>query len=179
MTEAFSTETFSGAHPFRPEHLRAAMQARWEPWTDEAEEAVADLVKMTDAGMCPRCSGPLPSPPVYPSGSRETDCRCIPICGPCGDHESMARFGTEQTGIYWYPVESWYQDPPDPEDVEEELRVARERLSPRPALLDLQDGKPRILSEDGVTELDLRPDSGGWGKHGYDASQDEDEKRGR
>lgn len=170
------TGSFSGAHPFRPEHLRAAMQARWEPWTDEAEEAVADLVKMIDAGICPRCSEPLPSPPEYPAGSEETDCRCIPICGHCGEHESMARlFST--TGIYRYPVDSWYLNPPDPEDVEQELRVARERGLP--AVLDLQDGKLKILSEEGVTELEITPDSGGWGQHGYDASQDEDEKRGR
>jgi hypothetical protein len=69
--------------------------------------------------------------------------------------------------------------PPDPEDVEQELRVAKERLGPRPAVLDLQDGKPKILSEEGVTELEITPNSGGWGQHGYDASQDEDEKRGR
>jgi hypothetical protein len=68
--------SFSGAHPFRPVHLRAVLLN---------DDQLVDLVQLIDGEICPRCLGFLPE--EFPAGSRVTDCRCIPVCSDCGSDE--------------------------------------------------------------------------------------------
>jgi len=41
---------------------------------------------------------PAPQLPIRLAGSHATDCRCVPICGTCGDHESLTGLIDP---IYW------------------------------------------------------------------------------
>lgn len=85
--------SLSAAHPFTPAHLAEAM--RWvtdDPrGTNEAlvQRALAKAVETIDVGLCPRCQDPLPTGNVLPAGSRVTQCRCVPICGRCGEVEAL------------------------------------------------------------------------------------------
>jgi hypothetical protein len=44
-----------------------------------------------NSGRCPRCQGALPTGREFPAGSRITQCRSIPICGPCGSDEAYEK----------------------------------------------------------------------------------------
>jgi hypothetical protein len=72
--------TFSGTYPFH----RTVLGDTDAYVEGNAEEIINDI----DAGRCPRCRGPLPTPPEFPAGSRITKCRSIPICGACGGDEA-------------------------------------------------------------------------------------------
>lgn len=92
-------ESFSGTHPYRSECVRGIVEL------DASLNEVPDATMLADAmvgyidgalehGRCPRCGGPLlpeDHPDGWlPAGSRETLCRCIPICGVCGSDEALA-----------------------------------------------------------------------------------------
>lgn len=155
------TNSFSGAHPFRPQCLAEMPN---EPLDGDR---IAEIVNMIDAGRCPRCDGPLPDgKPIRPAGSRVTSCRCIPVCGPCGDAEPF------------HGVHPW-DWPLDDYDVADEATAREDRM--KGATLahfgSDSDGSPVMIDETGVTEVKLRPHPGGWLEHGYDDTNDEAERR--
>jgi hypothetical protein len=100
-------ETFSGAHPFQPQHLNEEMRL-----SDGTIDHATTLIELIDARRCPRCGAALPDRP-QPKGSVATDCRCIPICALCGRDEPI-------WGTY---VSIW----PIPESVVAERVWAQER----------------------------------------------------
>jgi hypothetical protein len=82
--------TFSGCHPFNPQHLIDAYleSAEGEGYDrDEAAELVAELLEKVGEGRCLRCGAEFNDGEI-PSGSKVTDCRCIPVCHVCGQAEA-------------------------------------------------------------------------------------------
>lgn len=162
------TTAFSGAHPFRPQCL---LDAFGNPDGDLLDY-VLPLVEGVDRGQCPRCREPLPEPPVWPAGSRITRCRCVPICGPCGDHEVIPdawradRLGIDVEDVGWLV---------EPEERDQERAAFYEQHRPRIGTL-AADGV--LVTEDGVGPVQHRPHPGGWAEFGYDDSADVAE-RGR
>ena len=148
--------SFSGAHPFRPQCLT--------PMVDG--ERLAAVVELIDAGRCPRCGDPLPDgDPIQPAGSRVTACRCVPICGPCGDAEPFAPIDPS----YW---------PLDADDMHKErdwLEEQRQRAVPGTMSGD-STGSPVATTDDGVTTPKPRPHPGGWLEYGYDETADREER---
>ena len=83
-------------HPFRPqcvmEQARAELWVIFRPAIQGAPEATkarasviaTEITSAVDAGLCPRCRGPLGDDPV---GSSATACRCVPICRRCAEIE--------------------------------------------------------------------------------------------
>lgn len=139
--------SFSGSHPYRPQCVvKVAGLAA-------AEHVTAAI----DAGECPRCSRPLPTEHAG-AGSRATCCRCVPVCGACGDHEGFA-------GAF---IERW---PVSAEAVDEHLRIIGARC--RPAFVSLgAHGEPVVILEDGAAPITMRPNPGGRVEYGYDATAD-------
>jgi hypothetical protein len=81
--------TFSGTHPFNPQHLvDAFMQSQDRGCKDrtQAVESVSDLLIGLGESSCYRCGATLDSRQT-PNGSRVTECRCIPICRLCSEAE--------------------------------------------------------------------------------------------
>ena len=81
-------------HPFQPECLRVAALALDLGDPDRESDVFFDLIAAIDAGLCPRCRGPLApidvsQPPEH--GSHITECRCVPVCWWCFDHELEQR----------------------------------------------------------------------------------------
>jgi hypothetical protein len=155
--------SFSGAHPFRPQCAVDRLLGLDE---DEIEEQVLRITNEIDNGRCPRCGGPLPKPPIFPAGSEVTECRCIPICGMCGDHETMmdveavmgmaaGEDGNEITdGLEDWPIVGVIED------------------------MDRRITKPPSNVKSAEVPFDrfvLGPPTSGWAKFGYDDSADRDE----
>jgi hypothetical protein len=125
---------------------------------DRASEVTLDV----DAGRCPRCWDPLPTGNILPAGSRVTGCRCIPVCGRCGEDEAFSL----------QPVLDWPIDA-------DEIVARREHRTLLPGfLVPSPDGTAAVVDDTGVTEVKPGPPTGGWSQYGYDDSQDEDERRG-
>jgi hypothetical protein len=143
-----TVRSFSSAHPYTPACLLPVLDA--DRIETELGITVAELVEeITEAiaeHVCPRCRGPLPQLPIRPAGSHATDCRCVPICSTCGDHESLTGLIDP---IYW---------PLDRDIVT--AYVADIRAHTTPAILDLTTGT--LISEtDGVighVQLPHEPD---------------------
>jgi hypothetical protein len=145
------TRSFSGTHEFFPQCLAELL--------DEEPEQINNIRKDIEAGCCPRCWGALPSPPVSPAGSRVTRCRCVPICGPCGEHEAM---GLVHPG-------DW---PLEPDDVRDELEEwYRQAETTTGIITGGPDGAPVLITEQGATTPKLRPHSGGWAEFGHDLEE--------
>ena len=156
------TASFSGAHPFRPQCL---LDAFGNP-DDDLLTDVIRLIEGVDRGECPRCRGPLPQAPGLPAGSRLTRCRCIPVCGPCGDHEGIPAswranyIGAEVDDLGWLI---------DPAEREEERAAFYAAHPPQPAIL----GPAGVLvTEDGAGPIAGRPRPGGWAEFGFDDTAD-------
>lgn len=105
-----ATRSFSGTHPYRSECVRGIVEltASLNEVPDAAMQADAMAGYVDGAleqGCCPRCGGPLlpdDHPDVWmPAGSRETLCRCIPICGECGGDEA-----TCDVSILSWPIDA-------------------------------------------------------------------------
>lgn len=88
--------SFSGIHDWDPTILAD---------TDAHEAGTAVwIVEAIESGICPRCEGPLPTPPEYPAGTRITKCRSIPICGRCGGDEVYEQISTGLSTAGCWPV---------------------------------------------------------------------------
>ena len=148
--------SFTGAHPFRPQCLAPLVHG----------ERLAAIVELIDAGRCPRCGDPLPDgEPIQPAGSRVTACRCVPICGPCGDAEPLAPIDPS----HW---------PLDADEMHEErdwLEEQRQRALPGTMSRDSTDS-PEVSTADGVATPKPRPHAGGWLEYGYDDTADQEER---
>jgi hypothetical protein len=86
--------TSDGAHPFRPACLAAAwledvghLYLDREDALSEGAAHMVDRYTAIHADRCARCDTTFPEGEI-PSGSRETDCRCIPICSACDESEA-------------------------------------------------------------------------------------------
>ena len=172
-----TARTFSGAHPFRPACLVAAYEEcledeELEPdeLRAEAAEFVANLVERMGEEHCLRCGKEF-APKEIPSGSRVTDCRCVPICHVCAEAEGYQSLvldlvqGPDDGVLVGLvgPVCDW---PIDADQQDAAVREFRRRY--------LVDATIRL------DELGESPaNSGGWLEHGYDTSADEEEERGR
>lgn len=142
-------ECFSGTHPWHPTVLAD---------TDAHEAQTADsIIENIAAGRCPRCEEPLPGPPVYPAGSRITQCRSIPICGPCGGDEVYEQ---QDTGC----ISSAGCWPLDVREIGE--RRARYESTATPAII----SGDLLITDEGVTPVVNPRNTGGWAQHG---TQDE------
>lgn len=160
--------SFSGAHPFRPQCLRALLIDSEEEIDDnvgvEPDEYLVWLLNDIDARRCPRCQRVLHEGEIA-SGSRVTTCRCIPICGRCGSDEVWDICHPAD----WRSIE--------PEDVEGRLAAITLRTeSATGAITD-----DPIITRDGVLGLEavnFRQHPGGWAEFGYDDTEDVRESAG-
>ena len=99
--------TSDGAHPFRPACLAVAwLEDEGHLYLDHEDtlrEGATYMVSRYTAihgGRCARCNNPLPASEI-PNGSRETDCRCIPICSLCDESEgNFARVRDQIVDFY-------------------------------------------------------------------------------
>lgn len=153
------TTAFSGAHPFRPQCLTDLLDADYleDEYETTPTEHLARLVTAIDAGRCPRCGRTLAANQM-PAGSRVTRCRCVPVCGPCGEHEVPHLIDPND----WPAV-----DPSEVDDDRAELIASADAGIISGATL---------VTEDGASELRSRPHPGGWSEFGYDESADQQER---
>jgi hypothetical protein len=152
--------TFSGTHDFDPTVLVD---------TDADVEGKADeIIWDIENGRCPRCEGPLPTPPEYPAGSRITACRSIPICGRCGEDEAFEQLDAER-GLEWglSAAGCW---PIPTEEIEE--RITRYHQQMKPAIM-TTDGY--LVTEDGSVPVINPRNIGGWAQYGYETDPDGDD----
>jgi hypothetical protein len=152
-----SIRTFSGTHDFHPTVL-----ADTELGDDDGSGIADSITWNIEHGYCPRCEGPLPTMPEYPAGSRVTQCRTIPICGPCGSDEGYEQqdaatgLGYGLSGVSCWPV---------PTDEIDERRE-RYKQQMRPAILDLT-GDGHLITDDGVAPIVNPRNTGGWNQYGF------------
>ncbi len=138
-------QSFSGVHDWHPTLLMD---------TDAHEAGNADeIVENIESGRCPRCEGPLPTPPELPAGSRVTLCRSIPICGRCGGdevYEQLFESGLSGAGCWPLPTD------------EIEARKARFEASSTVAILSGE----TLVTEDGAAPIVIPCNTGGWAQFG-------------
>jgi hypothetical protein len=139
--------TFSGTRDWQPSVLAD---------TDAIEALNADgIIEDIESGRCPRCWGPLPTPPDFPTGSRITNCRSIPICGRCGNdevHEALDGLGISSAGSWPLP--------------EEEIEERRERYRHLQTTFAILTGDGQLITEDGSTRVINPCNTGGWLQYG-------------
>lgn len=149
MTELRS---FSGIHPWHPTLLAD---------TDAHESVTAeDIIEAIDSGRCPRCEGPLPVAPMYPAGSRITECRSIPICGRCGGDEVYEQLSTGLSSAGCWPI-------PEYEIAE---RCARFESQATVAIL----SGDTLITGDGAISVINPCNTGGWAQYGFPDDGDAD-----
>lgn len=167
-------QSFSGAHPYRPQCVIDDIVADWARYDIDARSRAIDLAEAftqaLEAGKCPRCNGPLD--PERVAGSRVTPCRCVPICPTCGSDEAyQAVRGTGLSPLWKWPVRKG-----------DMTRRRNKVLSGPGVTIDLctltsdSDGEPVVISEEGVGRVVGRPHPGGWAEYGYDDTEDEAER---
>ncbi|MDH2392352.1 hypothetical protein QCN29_26955 [Streptomyces sp. HNM0663] len=178
--------TFSGAHPYRPQCvLNSARAILGEVLAGPDAEALAmhiaeRVTTAVDSSVCPRCSDPLAiagAPEGWrPAGSRATTCRCIPVCETCSS------WAEPMLGLL--AVTGWPTDFDDGEDltrkeIEADL-IEQAKARAQTAVLEVgPEGAVLVTAEGTAPFLPLlRPHPGGWLEHGYDDTDDEQE-RGR
>jgi hypothetical protein len=136
--------TFSGTHAFHPTVLAG---------TDAHEADTADeIIDNIDAGRCPRCEGPLPTPPEFPAGSRITLCRSIPICGRCGGDEAYEQLEDDLSDAGCWPLPA----------AEIEDRRNRHESGAEAAIL----SGDTLLTADGAAPIVNPRNTGGWAQFG-------------
>jgi hypothetical protein len=141
--------SFSGTHDWHPTVLLD---------TDAEEWAATNIIWNIDCGQCPRCKRPLPHLPEYPAGSRITQYRSIPICGPCRSDEVYE----PMTLGYLSGPNEW---PVDTEDINERRAGFEEGL--RSAMLVFDESRGgQLLTEKGVSRVVNPRDTGGWAEYG-------------
>lgn len=154
-----TVRTFSGTHDFDPTVL--ADTDADEAGTDD------DIIWAIETGRCPRCWGPLPTPPELPAGLRITECRSIPICGPCGSDEAYQQMDAAK-GMGW-GLSAAGEWPVYDEDIEE--RRARYQRHMRPAILTAD---WHLVTEDGSMPITNPRNTGGWAQYGMDGEERHD-----
>lgn len=148
-----SIHTFSGTHPWHPSVL-----ADTDADADAGGNA-DNIIDDIENGTCPRCWGALPQLPEYPAGSRITECRSIPICGPCGGDEfyeildCLTGNGFGLSAASCWPL-SW-------EEIEE--RRSRYERQMTPAILT----GDQLITKDGVGQVINPRNTGGWAQYGF------------
>lgn len=156
-----TVQSFSGAHPFRPQCLLDAIDPEEADaeWSRTAVDHAAELIADIESDRCPRCG--REGLQARPAGSRITRCRCVPICGPCGGHEASVALVTAGS----WPIF-------DPSTVDEDLQAADANGSV--GILDPTTGI--VVSEEGASEIKPRPHPGGWAEFGFDDQADTEER---
>lgn len=171
------SRSFSGCHTFRPSCLVDVLVAELDcehedgGSVQEATERVEEFVRAIDAGRCPRCGATFADPPTAPAGSRITDCRCVPICGPCGEHEASPHGAL--VGVSDWPLDQGRVT------LELDAWLSTAILATFIPSDGEADALGLVLSADGVTEVVDRPHPGGWAEFGHDEDPDDHERRGR
>jgi len=120
-----------------------------------------------------------------PSGSRLTDCRCIPVCSLCGRAEALSGLaqalirGPEDSlliplisPVCDWPVRRAKQQSAVDEFDRRPVCQWREAL-----ILFNTDGGLSVASETGVAQLELGEHPGGWLEYGHDDSMDREERQ--
>jgi hypothetical protein len=160
-------QSYSGAHPFRPQCLVAVWERDGGLLALDLGLAtpVEELVALIDRGHCPSCQGKLPT--EHPAaGSRATECRCIPVCPTCG--------GLEALGVD--PVTLW------PRDRRSVLRTHRRVFGRSPSRwrvwLRRRMAATRPTPTPRPNGVPPKP-TGGWVAFGYDDEPDRREREGR
>jgi hypothetical protein len=139
--------SFSGTHGWHPIVLLD---------TDAHEaETAEEIIYNIESGRCPRCDGPLPTPPEYPAGSRVTACRSIPICGRCGSDEVDEQLSTGLSSPGCWPIPL----------AEIEARRAQWEGALKAAIL----SGDTLINDDGAEPITLiNPcNTGGWAQYGF------------
>ena len=167
--------TFSGAHPFRAPCLIEAYIESADPgtdWDDAADEVAILIEKFIDKGLCPRCGGDYVEGEI-PSGSRVSDCRCIPVCMECSRAEvygllvvALDRIKGPEDAVLTpllLPVCMWGENDRDAQT----RALAAYELAGDVSYTEVPAG-----------DLLSRPHPGGWLEHGYDDTQDREEREG-
>lgn len=177
-----SVRTFSGAHLYRPQCVVESTVRLLEVLLPDtaAELAVLNAERITkaiDASVCPRCSDPLrpdAAPDDWrPAGSRATTCRCIPVCETCA---SWIEPIIGPTAVTAWPTDE--DDGSGSTRKEHETELAdRLRAQTELAYLTAEGGDPALLTDDGVTAIQMRPHPGGWLEHDYNDTADERERQ--
>lgn len=161
--------SFSGAHAFRPQCVVIAvrdtqLQVADTPrpgHQDGSSDLALAIVRAIDALRCPRCKHPLAVSKNgarcwMNAGSRETRCRCIPICSECGTHEALQpRFAQSQLHIRDWPTNA--------DQVRADLKRWKAGATPGKGTLTVS----HLLTDDGVSVLRSEPDTGGWRQFGF------------
>jgi hypothetical protein len=141
--------TFSGTHDWHPSVLID---------TDADEHGNADfIIESIESGRCPRCEGSLPAPPEYPAGSRITQCRSIPICGPCGSDEAYEAIDGGISSAGCWPI--------DRAEISER-RSRREQQM----VTAIFTGDGHLVTQDGSTPVVIPGNTGGWAQYGAAAA---------
>src|ERR1035437_10111562 len=165
-----SVSSFSGAHPFRPQCVIDAIVTEWAQdgldMTKRSTELAATITVKIDGGTCPRCDGALDLGNT--AGSRMTLCRCVPICPACGaDELNQGILGNGLSQTWRWPLRKG------------DITRRRNKAAQLPGALVTgfvsagADGKVTMLTEDGASELRMRPHPGGWSGFGYDDTKDQ------
>lgn len=162
------SNSYSGAHPFRPQCALRSIAEAFPDIEGAGQSFAADVTAKIDSGICPRCSGPLPTGNIFPAGSRLTRCRCIPICDRCGSdevYELVSRTG-RLSGVWQWPVGK--------SAITRRRNKFKAQCTPASIVADGHGGGV-VLDDEGVTQIKLRPNPGGWLEFGYDDTSDQDE----
>jgi hypothetical protein len=165
-------QSFSGAHPFRPQCIIDAIVDEWAleglVVTERANESAATITLKIDGGTCPRCDGPLDL--GRSAGSRMTRCRCVPICETCGGDET-------NQGIRGRGVSQTWRWPLRKGDITRRRDKALKGFTLMTGVMvGGDDGEAKMLTEAGVSELVMRPNPSGWAEFGFDDTEDQAER---
>lgn len=166
-------QSFSGAHPYRPQCVIDAIANEWLEdrldFTKRATEMAVTITVKIDAGTCPRCDGVLDLDMC--AGSRATRCRCVPICSRCGtDEGNQAMLGTGFSQAWRWPVRKG-------DITRRRNKVAASSETVTAFMVPGDNGALSMLTEDDVSQAKMRPHPGGWLEFGYDDTEDQAERQ--
>lgn len=157
-----SARSFSGTHAYREECARFSVALDWHGELHEddvarvAEQWASKVTASLDERACPRCHDPLA--PERTAGSRVTSCRCIPICPACGaDEANQVLLGRPYSRIWEWPISKGHR-----------TRRANKIAANSHASTGTLTASWHILTEDGVSQVDLTARNGGWAQYGTD-----------
>lgn len=166
-------ESFSGAHPFRPQCVVNAVVEEWAGHGPNVKavaiERAATIATKLGEGVCPRCDGPLDLSRT--AGSRSTRCRCVPICPRCGEDEAnQAILATGWSQVWRWPLRKG--------DITRRRNKMSKLGTRTVGLVTVSGDEVSVLTEDGFSRAQMRPNPGGWAEFGYDDAPDVAEQTG-